>query len=64
MPKRTDNLHPALLALIGRVFEWRYAGDDRWMLDSKHEAEIPVDVLGLWASDEDLEPVVKAVKGD
>jgi hypothetical protein len=69
MPKRRENLHPAMVALIGRVFDWRYAGTShkgdahpgqaRWILDSKHAAEVPTDAIGLWASDEDLERVVK-----
>jgi hypothetical protein len=62
MPKRRENLHPAMLAMIGRVFEWSYAGDDRWMLDSKHNADIPPGAIGVWAAEADLEPVLKQVK--
>jgi hypothetical protein len=54
MPRRRENLHPAMVALIGRVFEWRYTGEARWRLDRKHAAEIPADADGLWAPDEDL----------
>jgi hypothetical protein len=52
-----------MLVLIGRVLDWHYVGQGRWILDSRHEAQIPADVLDLWAADEDLE-VVKAVKDD
>jgi hypothetical protein len=61
-----------MLALIGRVFDWCCVGtahkDDAhpqqifWMLDAKHAAEVPPNVIGLWAPDEDLEPVVKPVE--
>jgi len=63
-PKDRKTLRPCMIPLIGRTFEFDFAGtsdDDepfpgqtRWMISRKHDPEIPDECKGRWFPFEDL----------
>jgi hypothetical protein len=63
-PKRLDTLKLHARAVVGRTFDFDFAGtsdDDesypgqhRWMIARKHDHEIPLELIGCWFPDEDL----------
>lgn len=64
-PKNVTTLRSVLLPLIGKSFEWCYAGmsgsDEpfsgqmRWTISGKHDAELSTDQIGWWVPEQDIE---------
>ena len=66
-PKKIESVRECMLPLIGKQFEFEYAGtsdDDemfpgqtRWVVARKHDPELDDDQIGRWLPDEDIESV-------
>lgn len=64
-PKITGTLRPCVLPLIGKSFEWDFAGvqdDDAsypgqstWTMARQHDAELTREQIGWWVPAEDIE---------
>lgn len=64
-PKKLDTLRECMRPLIGREFTFEFAGTScadepypgqrRWVIDRKHDAEIPDECIGYWMPEEDIE---------
>lgn len=64
-PKIMATLRPCMLPLIGKSFEWDFAGvqdDDMpyhgqvtWMFARKHDADLSNEQKGRWVPAEDIE---------
>lgn len=66
-PKNLETLRPCMVPLIGRVFNFDFAGtgasdepypgQHRWTFSLEHYGELPNDCKGKWSPNEDLDPV-------
>lgn len=64
-PKDLKTLRPCMKPLIGRIFDFTYAGhgeqdepypgQSRWLMERKHDPDVPEETRGRWFPSEDLE---------
>ncbi len=68
LPKNLATLRPACVPMIGKVYNFRWAGSGEgtqfptqqvWVPAIEHDHEIPPDARGLWFPDEDLQDVTQ-----